>query len=58
VPVLPVPAGIEIVNVALRCYFMTPASETKLTNTEEVQDVIRGFKVSKNPGLIVYRTGP
>jgi hypothetical protein len=53
-----VPAVIEMVDVALRSYFMTPASERKLTNPEEVQDVIRGLKVSKAPGLNVFRTGP
>jgi hypothetical protein len=35
---------------ALRYYFMTPASETKLTNPEEVQETIRGLDVSKAPG--------
>jgi len=29
---------------------MTPASEAKLTNPEEVQEAIRGLKVSKAPG--------
>jgi hypothetical protein len=36
--------------VGLRFYFMAPASETKLTNPEEVQEAIRGRKVSKAPG--------
>jgi len=45
-----VPAVIEMVNVALRSYFMTPASEPKLTNPEEVQDAMRGLKFSKAPG--------
>jgi hypothetical protein len=45
-----VPAVIEMVDVALRSYFMTPASEPKLTNPEEVQEAIRGLKVSKAPG--------
>jgi hypothetical protein len=44
------PAVIEMVYVALRSYFMTPAREPKLTNPDEVQDVIRGLKVSKAPG--------
>jgi hypothetical protein len=42
-----VPAVIEMGYVALRSYFMTPASEHKLTNPEEVQEAIRGLKVSK-----------
>ena len=46
-----VPAVIEIVDVRLRSYFMAPASEPNLTNPEEVQDAIRGLKVSEAPGL-------
>jgi hypothetical protein len=45
-----VPAVIETVDVALRSYFLTPASEPKLTNADEVQETIRGLKVSKAPG--------
>jgi len=45
-----VPAIIEKVDVALRSYLMTSASEPKLTNPEEVQEAIRGLKVSKAPG--------
>jgi hypothetical protein len=45
-----VPPVIEMVDVALRSYFMTPASEPKLTNLDEVQEAIRGLKVSKAPG--------
>jgi archaellum component FlaG (FlaF/FlaG flagellin family) len=45
-----VPAVIETVNVGLRSYFREPASEPKLTNPEEVQEAIRGLKVSKVPG--------
>jgi hypothetical protein len=41
---------IEIVDVVLRSYFMTPATEPKLTNTEEVHEVIRGLTLSKSPG--------
>ena len=37
-------------NVALRSYFMTPVSEHKLTNPEEVQEAIRGLKVRKAAG--------
>jgi hypothetical protein len=46
----PVPSVIEIVDVALRSYFLTPASEPKLTTFEEVQEAIRGLKVSKASG--------
>jgi hypothetical protein len=45
-----VPAVIETVDVELRPYFMPPASEPNLTNREEVQEAIRGLKVSKAPG--------
>ena len=45
-----VPTVIEIADVALRCHLMSPASEPKLTNPEEVQEAIRGLKVSKSPG--------
>jgi hypothetical protein len=45
-----VPAVIETVNVGLRSYFMAPASELKLTKPDEVQEAIRGLKVSKAPG--------
>ena len=45
-----VPAVTEMVDVVLRSFLMTPASEPKLTNPEEVQEAIRGLKVSKVPG--------
>jgi len=45
-----VPTVIEMVDVALRSYFLTPASEPKLTNLDEVQEAIRGLKVNKAPG--------
>jgi hypothetical protein len=45
-----VPAVIEIVHVALRSYFLTTASELKLTTPEEVQETIRGLRVIKAPG--------
>jgi hypothetical protein len=45
-----VPAVIEMVDVALRSYFLTPASKPKLTNSEEVQEAIRGLTFSKAPG--------
>jgi hypothetical protein len=45
-----VTAVIEMVDVALRSYFMTPVSQTNLTNPDEVKDVSKGLKVSKVPG--------
>jgi hypothetical protein len=45
-----VPAVIEMVDVTLNSYFLTPASEGKLTNPDEFQVAIRGFKVCKAPG--------
>ena len=36
--------------MALRSYFLSPASEPQLTTTEEVLEVIKGLKVSKAPG--------
>jgi hypothetical protein len=45
-----VAAVIEKDDVALRSYFLTPASEPKLTTLEEVQETIMGLKVSKAPG--------
>ena len=45
-----VPALIEIVNVALCSYFLSPSSEHQLNNPDEVHEAIRGLKVSKVPG--------
>ena len=42
------PAVIEMVDLALRSYFLTSASESMLTNPEEVHEVIGGLKVSKS----------
>jgi hypothetical protein len=42
------PVHIGTVDVALGSNFMTPASEHKLTNPEEVQEAIRGLKFSKS----------
>ena len=39
-----------MVDLGLRSFFMAPASETKLTNPEEVQEAISGLKVSNAPG--------
>jgi hypothetical protein len=36
-------------DVVLCSYFLTPASELKLTNSDEVQEGIRGLKISKAP---------
>ena len=44
-----VPAVIEIVDVQLGSYFITPVSEPKLTKPEEVQEAIRVLKVRKAP---------
>jgi hypothetical protein len=44
-----IPAVIEMVDVALRSYFLTPASEPKLTKPDEVHGAIRRLKVSKAP---------
>jgi hypothetical protein len=44
-----VPAVFAMVDVALRSYFLTPASEPKLTNPDEVLEAIRGLKVNKAP---------
>jgi len=44
------PAVIETVDVVLRSYFLSPASEPQLTTQNEVHEAIRGLKVSKAPG--------
>jgi hypothetical protein len=41
---------IEIAGVALRSYFLNPASEPRLTNPDEVREAIRGLEVRKAPG--------
>jgi hypothetical protein len=43
-------AGIDTVDMGLRSYFVAPASEPKSTNPGDVQEAIRGLKVSKAPG--------
>ena len=45
-----VPAVIEMVDVALRSYFQTPAIEPKLTNPDEVHEAVRSIKFGKAPG--------
>jgi hypothetical protein len=44
-----IPAVPETVDMRLMSYFMAPASESKLTILEEVQEAIRGLKVGKAP---------
>ena len=53
-----IPAVIEMVDVALRSYFLTPASEPKLTNPDEVHEAIGGRQVSKAPGPNGSQTWP
>jgi len=38
-----------MIDVALRLYFLTPASETKLTKPDVVKEAIRVLKVRKAP---------
>jgi len=45
-----VPAVSEMVDVALKSYFLTPASEPNLTNHDEVQEAIKSIMVGKTPG--------
>ena len=45
-----VTAVIEIVDVAVRSYLLTPASEPRFTNPDEVQEPIRDLKIGKAPG--------
>jgi hypothetical protein len=47
-----VAAVIEMVDLSLRSHYMTPASEPKLTNPEEVREAMRALKVRKAPGPI------
>jgi hypothetical protein len=44
------PAFVETFDVGQRSYCMAPAGEPKLTIPDEVQEAIRGLKVSKAPG--------
>jgi len=46
-----VPTVTEMVDVALRSYFLIPSTEPKLTNPDAVQEAIRGLNISKAPGL-------
>jgi len=45
-----IPSVIETVDVVLRSYFLSPASEPHLNPPDEVHEAIRGLKVSKAPG--------
>ena len=45
-----VPAGFGMVEVALKSYFLSPASEPQLTTPDDVPAAIRGLKFSKAPG--------
>jgi len=45
-----VPAVIEMVDVVLSSYFLTPAGEPKLNNPDDVHEAIRRLKFSKVPG--------
>ena len=42
--------SVPAVSATLESYLQTPASETKLTNPDEVREAIRGLKVGKAPG--------
>ena len=45
-----VPAVIEMVDVALWSYFLTPASEPNLSNPNDIHKAIRDLQFSKAPG--------
>jgi hypothetical protein len=44
------PAVIEMANLTLRCYFLTPAREPNLTKPDEFHEGIRALNVIKAPG--------
>jgi hypothetical protein len=46
-----------MVDVALRSYFLTPASEPKLTIPDEVQEAIRVSRSARLRARTVSRTG-
>jgi hypothetical protein len=52
-----VPAGIEIVDVALRSYFITPSSESKLTNPEELGKPSGVSRSARLRARTLFRTG-
>jgi hypothetical protein len=49
VKVLSVPTVIWMVEVLLRSYLLTPATELNLSNPESVQEFIRDLKFGKAP---------
>ena len=53
-----VPTVIEMVDVALKSYFLTPASEPKLTNPDEVQEAIGVSRSTRRRARTVSGTGP
>jgi hypothetical protein len=52
-----VPVFIEMVDVPLRYYFISPAREPKLTSPDEFQGAIRGLRSARLRALTVPRTG-
>jgi len=44
------PAVIEMVDVTLRSYFLTPVNEPKLNNSDDVHEAKSGLKFRKVPG--------
>lgn len=50
ITILSVLAFIEMFGVALRSYFPTPASKSKLNNPDKVHEAIWGLKVGRAPG--------
>jgi hypothetical protein len=50
-------AVIEMVDVALRSYFLNPASDPKLINTDGVQEAIRALRSAKLQAQTASRTG-
>jgi hypothetical protein len=44
-----VPSVLAVIEIT-RSYFLTHASESKLTNPDEIQEAIRGIKVGKASG--------
>ena len=45
-----VPTVSELLDVALRSYFLSPTNEPQLTTPDVVHEAIRGLNVSKAPG--------
>ena len=51
-------AVIKMFVDVMRAYSSVPTSETKLTNTVEVEAAICGLKIGRHQGQIGYRMGP